>query len=151
MPKNGMSDLEMLPERVHAIEHKLDGLAASVDKRFDTIDARFETLELSIDKRFDEVTHAIVEQRQYTEFAFTRLDAKMTSGFAKVETRLEHVEQKLDRLEHVDQKLDRLERVEQKLDRLDHVERKVDRLDHIERKLDQLVVARTRRRRPRRK
>jgi len=87
MPKNAMSDLEKLPERVDVIERKLDALAVSVDKRF------------------DEVTEALVEQRQYTEFAFTQLDAKMTSGFAKVETRLGRVEHKL---ESVDHKLDQL-------------------------------------------
>jgi len=70
MPKNAMSDLEKLPERVDVIERKLDALAVSVGQRFE-----------AVDKRFDQVTEALVEQRQYTEFAFTQLDAKMTSGF----------------------------------------------------------------------
>ena len=42
-----------LPERMQAIEQKLDALASSVDRRFDQVDA------------------AIVEQRAYTEFAVT--------------------------------------------------------------------------------
>ena len=109
MAKNGMSDLEMLPEHVNAIEHKLDALAVSVDRRF------------------DEVTQALVEQREYTEFAFTQLDAKMTSGFARVEIRLEGFDHKLQGVEH--------------------------KLERVERKIDQLIIAGTKRprRRPRRR
>ena len=104
MAKNGMSDLEMVPERVNTIERKLDALASSVDQRFDAVDQRFDTLTLSIDKRFDEVTAAFVEQRQYTEFAFTRLEKRMTEGFATMETRFLGVDNRLERLER---KLDR--------------------------------------------
>jgi hypothetical protein len=40
-----------------------------VDRRFDVVDRRFDV----VDRRFDEVDAAIVEQRQYTEFAFGKL------------------------------------------------------------------------------
>lgn len=65
-----------LPERVDRIEQKLDSLAASVDRRFD-----------DVDRRFNEVTDVLVEQRRYTEFAFDRLDSKLTT----VDTKLDEV------------------------------------------------------------
>jgi hypothetical protein len=104
--------IEALPERVHAIEHKLDALTESIDARFDAVDARFdavdarfdavdarsEALTTSIDKRFDEVTSALVEQRQYTEFAFDRLRGEMLAGFAAQTTNFERLERKVDQL-----------------------------------------------------
>ena len=54
-----MTNPEALPDRVDRIEQKLDSLAVSIDRRFD-----------DVDRRFNEVTDALVEQRQYTEFAF---------------------------------------------------------------------------------
>ena len=116
-------NLEALPERVDRIEQKLDSLAIavderfeqvdkrfdslerSIDKRFEQVDKRFDSLERSIDKRFDEVTQAIVEQRQYTEFAFERLERTVERlGVATVD-QFQQVNQKLD---STDQKLDRV-------------------------------------------
>ena len=71
-----MTNHEALPERVDRIEQKLDSLAASIDRRFD-----------DVDRRFNEVTDALVEQRQYTEFAFERLDKKVIS----IDTKLDEV------------------------------------------------------------
>ena len=97
--------IEALPERVHAIEHKLDALTESIDARFDAVDARFDAVDArsdalttSIDKRFDEVTAALVEQRQYTEFAFDRLRGEMLAGFAAQTTNFERLERKVDQL-----------------------------------------------------
>jgi hypothetical protein len=73
---------DALPERVDRIERKLDALSSSVDRRF------------------DEVSEHFVEQRQYTEFAFERLDQKMTVRFDRLEgtmtARFERLERKLD-------------------------------------------------------
>ena len=82
------------------VEQKLDTLSASVDRRFDTLsasmDRRFDTLSASVDHRFDEVTASLVEQRQYTEFAFDRLAGEMRAGFKGVDKRLDRLERKLD-------------------------------------------------------
>jgi hypothetical protein len=77
------------------VEQKLDALSASVDKRFDAVDKQFET-----------VTVAIVEQRQYTEFAFGR-----------VETRLDRIERKLDQF--IDTQTKTNELVERRLTRFE--------------------------------
>ena len=79
-----------LRRRVSAVEQKVDLLSASVDRRFNAVD------------------EALLEQRQYTEFAFSRLeskmdtgdariDAKIDSGFARMDARFERLERKLDR------------------------------------------------------
>ena len=65
-------------------------LSVSVDNRFDAMDRRFE----AVDRRFDEVDGAIVEQRQYTEFAFGKLQQELVV----VKSGLGRVERKLDRL-----------------------------------------------------
>lgn len=104
--------MDALPERVDAVEEKLDGLSASVDARFDAVDARFEAvdarfdavdarfdaMDAKINRRFDEVTAALVEQRQYTEFAFERLRGEMKDGFAAMTDNFGRLERKLDRL-----------------------------------------------------
>lgn len=76
-----MTNPEALPERVDRIEQKLDSLTESIDRRFN-----------GVDRRFNEVTDAIVEQRQYTEFAFERAD----KAFARLETRLTAMDVNLD-------------------------------------------------------
>lgn len=74
--------LEALPERVEIIERKLDALSASVDRRFE-----------QVDRRFDQVDEHFAEQRRYTEFAYERLDQRLTrlertmiAGFDRLET-----------------------------------------------------------------
>ena len=74
-----------------AAKRKLDSRSASVDKRFERID-----------ERFDEVTSAMVEQREYTEFAFGSLTQEMTVGFDRVDRRIAievgRLDRKLDQL-----------------------------------------------------
>ena len=72
--------VEALAEKVDAIGQKLDAHASSVDARF------------------DEVTSALVEQRQYTEFAFDRLRSEMTAGFSAMTASFARLERKLDLL-----------------------------------------------------
>lgn len=85
--------LDALPERVDIIERKLDTLASSVDKRFEQVDKRFD----EVDKRFDEVKLQFVEQRQYTKFAYERLDQRMSAGFKRLERKFEQVIDELPR------------------------------------------------------
>ena len=83
-----MTNPEALPERVDRIEQKLDSLAVSIDRRFSDVDRRFSDVDRrfnEVDKRFNEVTDAIVEQRQYTEFAFERLDKRLTAMDGKLD------------------------------------------------------------------
>jgi chromosome segregation ATPase len=122
--------IDNLPERVGAVEKKLDALARSVDrrfvevnerfdqfdKRFDEVDRRFEQIDKrfeqvdqrfdevdkrfkEVDERFKDVTRALVEQREYTEFAFDRLRREMMARFDRVATRtqVDRIERKLDR------------------------------------------------------
>jgi hypothetical protein len=72
--------VEALAEKVDAIGQRLDAHASSVDARF------------------DEVTSALVEQRQYTEFAFDRLRSEMTAGFSAMTANFARLERKLDLL-----------------------------------------------------
>ena len=72
--------MEALPERVTAVEGKLDALGARVDARF------------------DDVTRALVEQREYTEFAFERLQTEMRAGFSAMATNFARLERKFDQL-----------------------------------------------------
>jgi chromosome segregation ATPase len=95
---------ETLVEHVQSIDAKLDRLSASVDERFEQVNRRFE----QVDRRFDEVDAALVEQRQYTEFAYERLDARiavLADGYARLDQKVDTLavafarqERKLDRL-----------------------------------------------------
>ena len=81
--------MEALPERVNAIEQKLDALS------------------MNVDVRFDDVTSALVEQRQYTEFAFDRLRNEMLGGFATMQARFDTMTTNFGRLERkLDQVID---------------------------------------------
>ena len=104
------SDLDKSGEGTETVGQKIDALSASVDQRFDTLSAsvdrrfdavneRFGTLSASVDERFDAVDVALVEQRQYTEFAFDRLDSRfdtVDSRFDTVDSRFDRLERKLD-------------------------------------------------------
>ena len=86
--------LDALPERVDTIERKLDALSSSVDKRFEQVDKRFDEVDKrfeEVDKRFEEVKLQFVEQRQYTEFAYERLEQRMSAGFKRLERKLDQV------------------------------------------------------------
>lgn len=83
-----MTNPEALPDRVDRIEQKLDSLTASIDRRFADVDRRFADVDRrfdDVDRRFNDVTDALVEQRQYTEFAFDRLDKRLTAMDVKLD------------------------------------------------------------------
>ena len=46
-------------------------------------------LSASVDARFDQVDAAILEQRQYTEFAYSRLEAKMDAWLSRFEGKMD--------------------------------------------------------------
>ena len=70
--------IDNLTDRVYVVEEEVDGLFTRVDG-----------LASTMDQRFDEVGMALREQREYTESAYTRLEAKMDTGFARIERKLE--------------------------------------------------------------
>ena len=111
---SAMADrIDDLTERVQAVEEKLDRLSASVthlsasvDQRFEQVDRRFE----QVDRRFDQVDAAFLEQRQYIEFAYSRLEAKMDAGFGRVERKLDQfIDVQLQTNQLVDRRLRALE------------------------------------------
>jgi outer membrane murein-binding lipoprotein Lpp len=77
--------IDDLTERVQTIEEKLDRLSTSVNQ-----------LSASVDQRFNAVDAAFIEQRQYTEFAYSRLEAKIDAGFGQIGRQVGRVERKLD-------------------------------------------------------
>lgn len=94
---------DTVDKRFDTLSASVDGrfatLSASVDRRFDAVDERFATFSASVDERFDAVDVALVEQRQYTEFAFDRLDGRFDrfeSRFGTFESRFDRLERKLD-------------------------------------------------------
>jgi hypothetical protein len=87
-----MNGIENLREQVGSIERKLESLAVSVDTRFEQIDA------------------ALVEQREYTEFAFNRLRTEMHDRFGRVERKLDQfIDTQTRTNDLVDRRLTRLE------------------------------------------
>ena len=88
-------------ERLTSVERKVDSLAATMDRRF------------------DEVAEALGEQRHYADFAYERLDAKIS----QIDGRLTEIDERVVRL---DGKVDSgFERMDQRFSRLD---RKLDQL-----------------------
>jgi len=101
---SAMADtINNLAQRVERVETKLDQLSASVDRRFE-----------EVDRRFDQVDAAIIEQRQYTEFAYSRLEAKMNAGFSRLEAKIDAESGRLEA--KMDAGFGRVVRIERKLD-----------------------------------
>jgi tetrahydromethanopterin S-methyltransferase subunit G len=102
-------EVDDVRKRVQAVEQKVDALSASVDVRFDAVDA------------------ALIEQRQYTEFAFDRLASEMRAGFSSVDARLNVSETRFDSIDS------RFNRIERKLDRFIDTQSRANEL--VERRL----------------
>ncbi len=83
-----------LTRRVDGLEVKLDAVSEKIDRLSDSVDRRFE----QVDRRFEHVDAAFVEQRQYTEFAFQRLEGTMDVRFGRLEGHIGRVERKVDQL-----------------------------------------------------
>ena len=84
--------IDDLEERVQAVEAKMDQVPATIDQRFDAVDAAF------------------VEQRQFTEFAFEKLERNMNARFGEVDARFAGLEAEMRTVSSG------LGRVERKLD-----------------------------------
>ena len=109
------------PERVQGVEQKLDALRASVGAGFE-----------QVDRRFEDVDAALLEQRQYTEFAYEKLDSKMDAGFSRLDQQMDAGFFRLD------QRMDA--GFAQADGRFAELERKMDgRFARLERKIDQIV------------
>ena len=95
--------LEHLPERVEAVEQRLEGLAADFAAHVE-----------QVSRRFDQVDAALLEQRRYTEFAYGRQDSRMDAGFAQVEARFAQMDARFAQVEarfaQMDARFARLER-----------------------------------------
>lgn len=111
---SAMTDrIDDLSARVQAVEEKVDKLSvsvsqlsASMDQRFASMDERF----ASVDQRFDAVDAAFVEQREYTEFCYSRLEAKVDAGFGRLERKLDQfIDVQLQTNQLVDRRLRALE------------------------------------------
>jgi hypothetical protein len=66
----------------------VDAMPDGIDdgaRRVQTIEVKLDLLTASLDGRFDAVDAAFIEQRQYTEFAFEKLERVMNSRFGDVE------------------------------------------------------------------
>jgi chromosome segregation ATPase len=127
---NGIDDLTV---RMQVVEEKVDHVSTALEQ-----------VVASVGERFNSVDAAIREQREYTEFAFSRLEAKigvqMEAGFGRLEAKSDRLEMKTDRL---DAKTDRLETRMDRLDaKTDRLETRMDRLetktDHLDTKTDRL-------------
>ena len=67
---------------------QMDERFKQMDERFQQVDQRFEKLEGNLEQRFRDVQEHFVEQRKYVEFAYERLDRRMTDGFSRLETKI---------------------------------------------------------------
>ena len=114
-----------------ALAYKLDALSASVDTRFAKLAA-------SLDQRFDAVDGGLIEQRQYTAFAFeglrTELRAEMREGFGAVNERLDGHDSQFSgigrRLDSIDGRFDRIDGRFDRIDgRFDRIDDPFDRID----------------------
>lgn len=105
------SKVELLGTSVKSVESQVDRLETrveSVERTVDSLESKVDLLASTVDERFAEVAEAFVEQRRYTDFAFERLDASMTSldgRMATLETAMHSGFARLDR--KLDQLIDR--------------------------------------------
>jgi hypothetical protein len=60
-----------------------------ITSRVGALETKVVELATSVDRRLDDVDRALVEQRQYTEFAYTQLDARMDAGFAGLDAKMD--------------------------------------------------------------
>ena len=95
--------IDRLEERIQVVEGKVDQLASAMYAGFQA------------------VGDALREQREYTEFAFARLEqrleARMDAGFANMDTGLARIERKLDQFIDVQSRTNEL--VERRLSALE--------------------------------
>src|SRR5262245_41062288 len=94
--------LEQLSASVDRRFDAVDQRFEAVDRRFDAVDQRFEAVDRrfdAVDRRFDALDDAIVEQRQYMEFAFDTLKQDMMARFERIDQDMGVVNTRLGGLE----------------------------------------------------
>ena len=70
---------------------------------------RVERIEQKLDKQFTEVQEHFVEQRKSIEFAYDKLDKRMTDGFARLDQRIEGLDRRMtDGFSSLEQKFDQV-------------------------------------------
>ena len=112
--ERAMADrIDALTERVQAVETHVQ----TVELKLDRLSGKVDGLSASVDQKFEAVDAAILEQRQYTEFAFSRLEARMDAGYVRLEAKMDAGFSRMDA----------------------GFSRSGERLDRLERKLDQFI------------
>ena len=108
------------------------------------IEKKLDSLSVSVDERFNEVRDHFIEQREDIEFAYDRLDRRMSDSLAGLEQRMS------ERFAAVEQRMsDGFAALDQRITTAK--EELTDGLSRMERKLDQFFESRSRskvRRRP---
>jgi hypothetical protein len=108
--------IERLEERIQVVEVKVDQLASAMSAGFQAVD------------------DALREQREYTEFAFARLEQRMDAGFARIDDRFTKIDDRFTKIDDRFSKIDTsLARVERKLDQFIDVQIRTN--DLVERRL----------------
>ena len=105
------------------------------------LEGRVVTVTSSLQDLSVSVTAGFVEQREYTEFAFQRLDVKIDGVEARLGERIDAVEAQLgERIDGVEARLgERIDGVEARLGRVEaRLDRVEERLDRIEGRLDRI-------------
>jgi hypothetical protein len=108
------------------------------------IEKKLDALSISVDERFNEVRDHFVEQREYIEFAYDRLDRRISDGLARLEQRVSEGFAASDqRMDMFDQRMDtfdqRMDRFDQRMDRFDQRMDMFDqRMDTLDQRMDSL-------------
>ena len=86
--------IDHLTERVQVVEVKVDRLSSTVVQLTTSVDGlstRVDGLTTTVSELSTSMVAGFVEQRQYTEFSYARLEAKMDAGFARVDRKLDQI------------------------------------------------------------
>jgi archaellum component FlaC len=119
--------IDRLEERIQVVEGKVDQLALAMNAGFQAVD------------------DALREQREYTEFAFARLEqrleARMDAGFAKMDARFAKMDDRFAKMDdRFDKMDDRFSKMDDRLSKMDDRFGKMEvGLARVERKLDQFI------------
>jgi len=96
-------------------------------ERLTSVERKVESLAATMDRRFDEVAEALGEQRRYTDFAYERLNGKIS----RLDDKVSRLDDKVSRLD------DRMSTIEKEMHsgfaQMDQI------FSRLDRKLDQLI------------
>ena len=116
--------IDRLEERIQVVEGKVDQLASAMYAGFQA------------------VGDALREQREYTEFAFSRLEQRMDAGFAGIDDRFSKMDERFSKID------DRFSKIDDHFSKIDaglaSVERKLDQFIDVQIRTNDLVERRLR-------